>query len=117
MKVLDVAEMLMQYAFASSSEAVLQQAVQEALAAAGFSTEREWSLSARDRVDFYLTEDRIGVECKIAGSPAVVMEQLLRYTESDAIDAMILVTSRSRHRTIPGTLGGKPVFVVLTRAF
>lgn len=112
-----VAEFLSQYAFACSSEAVLQLAVQEALKAGGVPAERERPLSSRDRIDLYLPDDRIGIECKIDGSLAAVIGQLLRYAESPAIEALILVTSRSRHRAIPVELGGKPVFVVLTRAF
>jgi hypothetical protein len=111
-----VAGWLSQYRFASASEAMLQQAVSVALSEAGLAFERERSLSHRDRIDFYC-DGKVGIECKIDGSVTEVIRQLLRYAESEEIEGLVLVTSRAKHRRMPPTLGGKPVHVVLTRAF
>jgi hypothetical protein len=113
----DIVHLLAQYHFAAASEAELHQAVAQALRESAVPFEPEWPLSARDRIDFYCRESLLGIECKIDGSPSQVMRQLLRYAESGAIQALVLVTTRNKHRAIPQTLGGKPVYVVLTRAF
>lgn len=112
-----MATMLSQFTFATSSEDILHGAVQEFFRSHEIQAQPEHALSARDRIDFYVTEGKIGVECKIDGSANEVTRQLLRYAESANIDGLILVTSRNKHRKIPPTLGGKPVRIVLTRAF
>lgn len=91
-----------------ATEAELQEGVAFALTAAGFVVRREVPLTARDRID--LLVGRIGVEVKIAGMPRNVDRQLLRYAQSDLVDALLLVTNRARHRP-PTTLNGKPVLV------
>ncbi len=113
----ETANLLRQYSFAAASEATLHHAVHGVFLAGGIPVEPERILSARDRIDFYLPDSQLGIECKIDGSPSEVMRQLLRYTESPEIAGLILVTSRTKHRSIPPTLGGKPVRVVLTRLF
>lgn len=111
-----VTDWLSQYEFGAASEEILHRAVHEALTVGGFESRPEFVLSPRDRIDFYLPASRIGIECKIDGSATEIMRQLLRYAESPQIGALILVTSRNKHR-VPPVLGSKPVRVVLTRAF
>lgn len=113
----EAANLLSEFGFSASSEAVLHHAVRELLDTHGIEAKPEHALSARDRIDFYLPDGRTGIECKIDGSATAVMRQLLRYAESDQIEGLVLVTSRTKHRNMPPTLGGKPVYVVLTRAF
>jgi len=112
-----IAHLLSQFQYATNTETVLQRAVQEVLQGASIPFDRERILSPRDRIEFFLPGEGIGIECKVDGSVNHVIGQLLRYTESDLIQGLVLVTSRNKHRTIPATLGGKPVYVVLTRAF
>jgi hypothetical protein len=113
----DIIHLLQQYRFAAASEAELHQAVAQALQTGAVPFEAEWVLSARDRIDFFCRESSLGIECKIDGSPAQVMRQLLRYANSRAIQGLVLITTRNKHRSIPGTLAGKPVTVILTREF
>ena len=109
--------MLSRFGFSAATESVLHDAVQEVFQSENVEVVPERILSARDRIDFYVPDGRVGVECKIDGSATEVMRQLLRYTESPEISGIVLLTSRTKHRNIPATLGGKPVRVVLTRAF
>lgn len=76
--------------------------------------QREFRLTARDRIDFLCTADdgtRIGVEVKVAGNAEGVARQLLRYAPH--VDALLLVTTRRRHTAIPTMLDGKPVDVAV----
>lgn len=67
----------------------------------------------RDRIDFTAL-DRIGIECKVAGSCTEVVSQLLRYAEAQELDAIVLVTSHASLRKLGSrrTLAGKPFYVV-----
>lgn len=87
------------------------------MAISGVLAQRERRLSDTDRIDFYVPAARTGIECKTDGSPNTVMRQLLRYTESELIDGLVLVTTRQKHRIIHSQLGGKPVHIVMARAF
>lgn len=111
----DVAGLLAQYSFCASSEAELQVAVEEALATVAF--ERECFLSPESRIEFFVPEAKVGVECKIDGSTTAVMRQLLRYAESPKIDGLVLLTTRNKHKSVPPALNGKAIRVILARAF
>lgn len=91
-------------------EGQLQEGIAAALAAAHIPAEREVHLSGRDRIDFLA--GTTGIEVKIAGRPADVIRQLRRYAVSSRVEALILVTTRARHRAMPPVIGGKPVRVV-----
>lgn len=71
---------------------------------------REHPLSPQSVIDFRV--GRIGVECKIGGSPQEVLRQCRRYLEFDDLDGLLLVTSRPQHRWKLSELGGKPFGVV-----
>lgn len=117
MNPLELADRMHQFGFAAPSEEVLHNAVQEFFRVQGIHAEPEWVLSAQERIDFYVPDGKIGVECKIDESEFKVASQLLRYAKSDQIDGLILVTSRHKHLRIPSTLNSKPLHVILTRAF
>jgi hypothetical protein len=93
--------------FGHATEAELQADV---LTRAGYSVKREARLSARNRID--LLVDRIGIEVKVDGSAGNVVRQLERYADSEALDALVLASSRRHHLAMPGSLNGKPVVVV-----
>lgn len=94
------------------TEQAMQDAVQSLLEQEKVTFTREFAIG-RDRVDFLVdfsidTESfRIAVECKVAGGPSAVMEQLLRYAQSHHVDGIILVTSRNTHRFSTPSLSGK----------
>ena len=94
---------------AQPEEYDIHAAVAEALAEAGLEYEHEYRLGPRRRIDFRV--GRVGIEVK-KGRPASseLREQLRRYLESDALDAVIVVTQRVT--ALPATIGGKPVRLV-----
>lgn len=76
----------------------------------GFPVTRELQLTPRDRVDLYVGDpDCIGIEVKIAGSRDAVLRQVQRYTESELIRSIIVVTARTQLANLPTSLGGKPI--------
>ena len=91
---------------AQPEEYDIHAAVAQALSGAGLAYEHEYHLGPRRRIDFRV--GRIGIEVK-KGRPASsqLREQLRRYLESDALDAVILVTQRAA--SAPETISGKPV--------
>ena len=84
-------------------------AVAAALSAAGLEYEHEYRLGLRRRIDFRV--GRIGIEVK-KGRPAspALADQLRKYLESDALDAVIVVTQRVTR--VPDTLCGKPIVLI-----
>ena len=57
---------------------------------------KEQPLTARDRIDF--TVGSTGIEVKTRGSTNALARQLRRYTQSPAIDDLIVITTRREHR-------------------
>ena len=96
-----IAAKLQQYRFTVSDEAQLQLAVAEVLKRAGIEFEREYILSGRDRIDFYVPKGHIGIEIKVDGSAMAVASQIGRYATHEKIKKMILFTTRRKHRSVP----------------
>lgn len=88
----------------------LQEGLTLAITAAGLPVRREVRLTPTDRID--LLTVRVGVEVKVAGTPDAVLRQLQRYATSPQVDALVLVTTRARHQSLPRVVGGKPLTVV-----
>ena len=88
-------------------EHYLQAGLAAALNAAAIAYQREVVLGPRDRIDFLA--GTVGIEVKVAGSPARVAAQLLRYAHSDRVDALVLITTRRKHRALPPTLADVPL--------
>jgi hypothetical protein len=108
-----VARCIAANAYQRADEAQLQAGIQGALEAAGYVFEREFRLSAKDRVDFLV--GRVAVEVKVQGSTPAVRRQLARYAASSNVDAVILVTTKSKHAMEAESLNGKPLIVVKVR--
>lgn len=94
-----------------ADEIQLQDGIAGVLAGAGIPAVREVSLTAADKIDFMA--GRLGIEVKIAGQAAAVQRQLCRYAASAEVDELMLVTTRSAHRSVRRELAGKTVHVVL----
>lgn len=94
------------------TEADMQADIEQLLTDEQIAFERERQLGVRGRIEFYLPESRVGIECKVMGSVGAVAEQLLRYAVSDEIGALLLVTKRRQHRDLDGELWGKPLRVI-----
>lgn len=98
---------LRKYAVRHSTEELMQQDVQSILEMERVVHRREVALNERDRIDF-LTDDGIGIECKVRGSQSMVLRQLLRYSVNTEVKALILVTSRKSMIVDVQDLGQKP---------
>jgi len=110
-----------------TTEADLQQAIWDRLTAMAAdpadlspidetTLNREVRLDARNRIDFLIDvypEDGwkvcVGVEVKIKSALAEVIRQLQRYATFDAIDELLLVTTKASHHHVPDYIGGKRV--------
>ena len=105
------------------NEKDLQQGVAQVLTSLGLAFKPEYSLAPRDRVDFFLSDDSgICIECKSddssGGTPlAAVTRQLMRYSNSSEIKELILLTTLSKHRSLPESLNGKPLYIVHLLSF
>jgi hypothetical protein len=87
----------------------MQSGIEIAFRDAGIEFEREAKLSL-GVIDFLV--GTIGVECKLGGAKARVMEQLLRYACDPKISDLLLVTNIASHRCLHGIeMQGKPVSV------
>lgn len=111
-----VMEYLSGHRIAYSTEDVMQSQVYSLLLPI-VECQREVRLSARDRIDL-LTACGIGIECKVKGSPAAIVGQLLRYAESDQVKMLVLVTSKRTHLATElfreKEILGKPLYGVWT---
>lgn len=114
----ELTSLLRTHRFDLSSEDALQRGIEHLLRGSRFEWDREVIVTPRDRIDF-LVEGTCGVECKIDGSAPSVLRQLHRYAQLDAVQELLLVTTRPQHKTsLPTTLNGKPVSaLVLYGAF
>ena len=94
---------------AQPEEYDIHAAVARALDAAGLEYEHEYRLGPRRRVDFRV--GRVGIEVKKGRpAPSTLREQLERYLDADALDAMIVVAQRAT--ALPDAICGKPVRLV-----
>jgi hypothetical protein len=96
-------------------EAELQRLMAGVFAEDGIAALREHALSAKDRPDFYF--EGVAVEVKIGGSTTSLARQLFRYAEVESVTALVLVSTRARHTTMPTTMVGKPVVNVHVGGF
>jgi hypothetical protein len=118
----EMAKYLSGFSFRFNNEKELQYGIDQALQKTEEPFLPEFILSPSDRVDFYMTETGIGIEVKTndskgGASLSAVTRQLWRYAKIEGIKAIILVTSRSKHRDLPAEILGKPVFVVYLSSF
>lgn len=107
-----IVEILKSYRYTQTNEAILQQGVAKALEEAGIEFHREVSLDRADRIDFMCGS--VGIECKVKGGAIAVTRQLLRYTQSEKIDSIVVLTTQSKHTAIRRTLNNKQIEVIVT---
>lgn len=102
MHIKDLADYLRQWRISYTTETIMQESVEEALHGLMIDgipvvVNREHRFNETDRVDFFLPEDGLAIECKIRGNFAAVMHQLIRYAGQESVKGVILVTSKSTH--------------------
>ncbi len=115
MTALDLAMLLSRYKFRFSSEAELQNGVEDVLTKVGVLFEREKILTPSDRPDFVIGD--VALEVKIGGSVSALLRQCSRYLKLDAVQQLLIVAGGSRLSTqIPSELCGKRVLVLNVRA-
>lgn len=90
-----ICELISENRYRFSRETGLQEAIALMLEQEGFTVEREVRLDGRSRID--LVVSRIGIETKVAGSRSELIRQVTRYLASARLDAMIVVSTKSRH--------------------
>jgi hypothetical protein len=102
--------LLERYRFAGQTENELQAAIARAFEEEAIAFEREYRLSPQDRIDFKV--GRVGIEVKIGGSNAALIRQVHRYAQSDALDSIIIVTTRASHYIPADSVNGRTVVMV-----
>jgi hypothetical protein len=70
---------------------------------------KAWRATQLGIVDFVVAGD-LAIECKVAGGPAAVSNQIERYLKHEGINGLLLVTTRSTHEA----LEIQPAYVVAT---
>src|SRR5215213_4342564 len=100
-----------------SSEKRAQDDIETILTQQGIPHVREYRLSGRDIVDFFLAKTGLGIEVKLKGAAKMaVFRQLKRYAAHDAVRSLLLVTNLSMG--LPPEIGGKPAhYASLGRAW
>lgn len=105
-----IIDLLDQHRFRFGTEAELQDGIEHVLQSAEIPHEREVRLSSGERIDFML-DGRIGLEVKVDGGISALTRQLHRYAQVEAVEELLVVTSRARHANLPTVLSGTPVRV------
>tara|TARA_B100000700_G_scaffold331722_1_gene467525 strand:- start:9728 stop:10069 length:342 start_codon:yes stop_codon:yes gene_type:complete len=98
-----VLSILDKYRFIYQSEKELQNHIEKKLKENNIKYSREYRLSDKDIVDFYI--DNIAFEVKIKGSTNSIYRQLKRYAEKDNVKAIVLITAKSMG--LPKEIEGK----------
>lgn len=104
-----ILSLLASHRFMYANEDELQRGIAKILDNEGISYEREFRISPQDRLDFLLPGG-VDIETKIDGSAAELLRQVHRYTKSDMVTCVIVVTDKFRH-SLPNILNGKSVFL------
>jgi hypothetical protein len=110
----EIESALRQYVIPADNEAAMQSVIERVLKIRRFDYNREVVLSDADRIDFMV--GAIGIECKVAGTAGAVMLQCGRYLDHDAVESLILVTTKATHRRICYD-SEKPFCVVVVGGF
>jgi DNA-binding LytR/AlgR family response regulator len=111
MNATELVELLEKSRMRTITEETFQVATAQALTDAGVEFKREHPLSRGDRVDFMVGD--IALELKIDGSSTEVLRQLQRYAQHEEVQAIVLLTSRSKLCRMPNSLNNKPLYVAL----
>ena len=119
---IELAAALVAFRFHYNNEKELQAGVLSALTQLEIPFIPEHPLNPRDRVDFYIPVEMIGIEVKTQDSRggaglAAVTRQLWRYAKDEQISSLILITTRAKHRNLPSEILGKPLLVVYLNSF
>lgn len=108
--VVRLSEAMRRWQFSPSCEDELQRGIAMMLDGEKLSYQREESLSRRDRPDFMIGS--VALEVKVDGGTMSVLRQLQRYAAHEDVSRLVLVTTCSRHASLPAAVLGKPLNVL-----
>jgi hypothetical protein len=94
--------------FSLSNEKKLQSDIENCLVSCKIPYNREVKLSPESIIDFKI--DVIGIEVKITGSAKDIHRQLVRYTQFNEIETIILITSKTIQ--LPSLINNKPTYIL-----
>jgi hypothetical protein len=100
---------LRHYRYNTTVEAELQEAIARVLTEGEIPFQREFQLSAKDRIDFIVAD--VGIEVKIGSTYAQVIRQLHRYAQFGEVQGLVLVTTKATH-TLPDFISQKPLMLL-----
>lgn len=95
-----------------SNEKRLQGQLEEAFSNANIDFIREYKLSQKDIIDFYIVSCSIGLEIKIQSKANAmsIYRQLERYATSDEIKTLLLITNKAI--SLPDSINNKPIYIL-----
>jgi hypothetical protein len=100
----EVIDLLERASLTYTDEISLHLQIAAQLEQACFAYEREVRLAdGGSRIDF-VVDGWLGIEVKIKGATGSVYRQIQRYTHCSDLDAVLLVTTRSKHASIANRL-------------
>jgi hypothetical protein len=99
-----------------ANEVAMQESVEKVLSGVAY-VKREYRLSPRDRIDFFVRDPfGVAIELKLArsgGGPASVLRQLERYAGHGIVHALVLITSSYELvSSMPRDINEKPLHVI-----
>jgi hypothetical protein len=106
-----VRSVLAKHRFLAASERELQSAIACTFEKAGIVAQREVSLSAKDRPDFWVAPG-LAIEVKMKGSRTEIARQLHRYAANPKVSGVMLVRSKLALEALPVHVCGKPLWDV-----
>ena len=113
LQLFELRDQLQRWRYPTLTESALQANVELALRLLKINYRREWRLSGEaGRVDFWLPDSRLFIECKISQPWTTVLRQLSRYCEASETAGGLLITRKHNHRDMPTALHGKPLAVL-----
>ena len=109
------------YSFAYTNEDELQRGIDRVFQQEDVSYEREFRLSDKDRLDFFVHSSSvasdlrtgIAIEVKIDGTLTDLTRQVHRYMQDDLVEGVVVVTPKMRLARMPEEMNGKPLGVAL----
>jgi hypothetical protein len=111
------------YRFSFMDEEELQMGVERVLQHVNAPYTREYRLSEKDRLDFFvpidygfdsgleLTPEGIAIEVKINGTLTDLTMQVHRYMQSEVVLGTIVITPKMKLIRLPAEMNGKPLAV------
>lgn len=107
-RVEDLKKVLGSFQYRIACEADLQEGLARVLTASSIPFQKEFRLSAKDRIDFLL-DSGVGIEVKVQGSTPDLIRQLARYAADPRVVGLLVVTTKRQHLAVPSNLVGVPV--------